>query len=306
MATSGTYNFNPSLGELTLYAYNLVGIRNTALLQEHLEAARMSSNLLLSRWSNQGVNLWAVDKVVVPIEQEPVITGASGTGALATLTYSSVDTPVYTPGTLIIVSGVAPSGYNGTHTVVSSGPGSVTFASLQTGSLATPGIIQAPNTVSTFSVDPNTVVILDAYVTDDSSGANIDRIIMPISRTEYASYPNKEQSGFPTVFWFDRLLAPTVTLWPVPYVPNGPGTLTYYRVRRLQDSAMGGAQQVEIPYLWLEAFAYALAQRLAMIWAPEKVPLLKPLADEAYQIAADQNIETAQQYLSPMMSGYFR
>jgi len=306
MATSGTYAFNPSLGELTLYAYNLVGVRNTALLQEHLEAARMATNLLLSRWSNQGVNLWAVDKIVVPIEQEPVITGASGTGVLATLTYAAIDTPVYTPGTDIIVSGVSPSGYNGTHTVVSSSPGSVTFASAQTGSLVTAGIIQAPNTVSTFSVDPNTVVILDAYVTDDSSGANIDRIILPISRTEYASYPNKEQSGFPTVFWFDRLLAPTVTLWPVPYAPNGPGTLTYYRVRRIQDASLAGAQQVEIPYLWMEAFAYALAQRLAMIWAPDKVALLKPFADEAYQIAADQNIEQAQQYISPQLAGYFR
>lgn len=306
MATSNTYNFNPSLGELTLYAYNLVGIRNTALLQEHLEAARMATNLLLSRWSNQGVNLWAVDKVVVPIEQEPVVTGASGNGALATLTYASVNTPVYTPGTLIIVSGVSPAGYNGTHTVVSSSPGSVTFASLQTGSLVTPGIIQAPNTVATFSVDPSTVMILDAYVTDDSSGANIDRIILPISRTEYASYPNKEQSGFPTVFWFDRLLAPTVTLWPVPYTPNGPGTLTYYRVRRLQDASLGGAQQVEIPYLWMEAFAYALAQRLSMIWAPEKVALLKPMADEAYQIAADQNVEQANTYISPQLAGYFR
>lgn len=306
MATSGTYTFNPGLGELTLYAYNLVGIRNTALLQEHLEAARMATNLLLSRWSNQGVNLWAVDKVVVPIEQEPVITGASGTGALATLTYASVNTPVYTPGTLIIVSGVSPAGYNGTHTVVSSSPGSVTFASLQTGSLVTPGIIQAPNTVSTFSVDPATVMILDAYVTDDSSGANIDRIILPISRTEYASYPNKEQSGFPTVFWFDRLLAPTVTLWPVPYTPNGPGTLTYYRVRRLQDASLGGAQQVEIPYLWMEAFAYALAQRLSMIWAPDKLQFLKPLADEAYQIAAEQNVEQANTYISPQVAGYFR
>lgn len=306
MATSGTYNFNPSLGELTLYAYNLVGVRNTALLQEHFEAARMATNLLLSRWSNQGVNLWAVDKVVVPIEQEPVITGASGTGALATLTYASIDTPVYTPGNIIIVSGVTPSGYNGNHIVVSSSPGSVTFASAQTGSLVTPGIIQAPNSVSTFSVDPNTVVILDAYVTTDQTGENIDRIILPISRTEYASYPNKEQSGFPTVFWFDRLLAPTVTLWPVPFTPNGPATLNYYRVRRIQDASLAGAQQVEIPYLWMEAFAYALAQRLAMIWAPDKVALLKPFADEAYQIAADQNIETAQQYISPQLSGYFR
>lgn len=230
MATSGTYTFNPSLGELTLYAYNLVGVRNTALLQEHLEAARMATNLMLARWSNQGVNLWAVDLITTP---------------------------------------------------------------LQTG-------------VSTYPVDANTVVMLDAYVTDSSSGQNIDRIILPISRTEYASYPNKQQQGFPTVFWFDRLLSPTVTIWPVPNVNNGPQALKYYRVRRLQDANLSGAEQVEIPYLWMEAFAYGLANRLAMVWAPEKVALLKPLADEAYDIASAQNVETAQQYISPQLAGYFR
>ena len=39
---------------------------------------------------------------------------------------------------------------------------------------------------------------------------------------------------------------------------------------------------------------------------PDKVAMLKPLADESYSIAAAQNIETAQQYISPMVSGYFR
>jgi hypothetical protein len=230
MATSGTYTFNPSLGELVLYAFNLCGVRDTALLQEHFESARMASNLMLSRWSNQGVNLWKVDLV----------------------------TTALTTGT------------------------------------------------STYSVDADTVMILDAYVTTDQSGADIDRIIMPISRTEYASYPNKEQQGFPTVFWFDRLLSPTVTIWPVPNTSTGPQYLKYYRVRRIEDSALTNGQQVDIPYLWLECFAYGLAQRLAMIWAPEKVQILKPMADEAYAIAAEQNVETAQQYISPMVSSYFR
>jgi len=306
MATSGTYTFNPSLGELTLYAFNLCGVRNTAVLQEHMESARMASNLMLSRWSNQGVNLWAVDLVTVPLAQEVPITGASGTGALATLSYASVDTPVYTVGTTIIVTGMTPAGYNGNHVVVSSSPGRVSFASTEVGAFVSGGTCEAPNDVSTFSVAPNTVVILDAYVTSNDSGANIDRIILPVSRTEYASYPNKEQSGFPTIFWFDRLLAPTVTLWPVPNTDNGPQELKYYRVKQLQDSNLSNGQQVEIPYLWMEAFAYGLAQRLSMIWAPDKVPLLKPMADEAYQIAADQNVETAQQYISPMISGYFR
>ena len=230
MATSGTYAYNPGLGEITLYAYNLIGVRNTAVLQEHMEAARMAANMMLSRWSNQGVNLWAVDLITTPLVTNQ----------------------------------------------------------------------------KTYSVDSNTVMILDAYVTDQNSGANIDRIILPVSRTEYASYPNKDQQGFPTVYWFDRLLSPTITLWPVPNTDNGPSELKYYRVRRLQDSNLQNGEQVEIPYLWLEAFAYGLVQRLATIWAPDKMMMLKPMADEAYQIAADQNVEQAQQYISPMISGYFR
>lgn len=230
MATSGTYTFNPSLGELTLYAYNLIGVRNTALLQEHLEAARMATNLMLARWSNQGVNLWAVDLITTPL-----------------------------------VSGTA-----------------------------------------TYSVDANTVMILDAYMNTTTGTSDIDRIILPISRTEYASYPNKEQEGFPTVYWFDRLLSPTITLWPVPNTTTGPQNLKYYRVRRLQDANLSGAEQLEIPYLWMEAFAYGLAARLAMVWAPEKVALMKPFADEAYDIAAAQNVEQAQQYISPQLAGYFR
>ena len=230
MSTSGTYNFNPSLGELVIYSYNLIGLRATSLVQEHMEAARMASNMLLGRWSNQGVNLWEVDLVTVPLVTDQ----------------------------------------------------------------------------KTYTVDPSTVMILDAYVTNDDSGANIDRIILPISRTEYASYPNKDQQGFPTVFWFDRLLAPTVTLWPVPNIDNGPQTLSYYRVKQIQDAAFTGGQQVEIPYLWMEAFSYGLAQRLAIIFAPEKIVIIKPLADEAYQIASTQNIEQAATYISPMLSGYFR
>jgi hypothetical protein len=302
MATSGTYTFNPSLGELTLYAFNLVGIRNTALLQEHLESSRMATNLLLSRWSNQGVNLWAVDKVTVPIGTPTVVTGSSGNGSIATLTFASADTPVFTVGSTITVTGMTPSQYNGSFTVLASSPGSVSYASTAIGSLAIAGTVES-DSVSTFAVDPNTVMILDAYMTTGQANQTIDRIILPISRTEYASYPNKEQQGFTTVFWFDRLLAPTVTLWPV---PADASTLTYYRVRRIQDASLSNAQQVEVPYLWLEAFAYGLAMRLALIWSPDKVALYKPLADESYMIAAEQNVETAQQYISPQISGYFR
>lgn len=238
MSTSGTYTFNPSLGELTLYAYNLIGIRNTALAQEHMEAARMASNMMLARWSNQGVNLWAVDLVTVNLVQGQ----------------------------------------------------------------------------SVYPVDGNTVMILDAYVGITNSGPEIDRIIMPISRTEYASYPNKTQQGFTTVYWFDRLISanrstgsagPTITLWPVPDGSSAQ-VLKYYRVRQIQDSEFTSGQTVEVPYLWLEAFAYGLAERLAQIWNPALIQTIKPLSDESYAIAAQQNVEQVQQYISPQIAGYYR
>jgi hypothetical protein len=303
MATSGTYAFNPSLGELVLYAYNLCEVRNTALAQEHMEAARMSTNLLLANWANRGVNLWAVDLITVSFNQTPTILTVTGNGSTTTLTYATPNTPVYTIGTQITVAGT--SVVDGIQTVTASSNGSVSFAASYSGSTSG-GTISTSTPAATYSIDPSTVVMLDTYVESTTNGSQpIDRIILPVSRTEYASYPNKQQVGFPTVFWMDRLLAPQVTVWPV---PDGVSSqyLKYYRVRQIQDANYTSGQNVEIPYLWLEAFAYNLAFRLAIIWNAQKAALLKPLADEAYSIAAEQNVETAQQYISPQVQGYFR
>jgi len=232
MSTSGTYAFNPGLGEIVLYAYQNIGLRPTSLVQEHFISARMASNMMLARWSNEGVNLWAVDLVTVPL-----------------------------------VAGQA-----------------------------------------TYDVQLNTVTMLDTYIsTVSGSSLPTDRIILSVSRTEYASYPNKTQQGFPTTFWFDRLISPnpTVTLWPVPDGTSGQ-YLKYYRVRQLQDSNLINNQNVEIPYLWMEAFADGLTYRLARIWNPQLAVALKGQADESYNIAAQQNIETAQQYISPQIMGYYR
>jgi hypothetical protein len=226
MTTSGTYAFNPALGEIVLYAYQNIGVRPTAVLQEHMESARMATNMMLSRWSNQGVNLWCVDLVTVPL-----------------------------------VEGQA-----------------------------------------TYAVNGNTVMVLDAYTTTASGP---DRVIMPISRTEYASYPNKAQQGFPTSYWYDRLISPNLTLWPV---PDGSSAtiLKYYRVRQVQDANLRNGENVEIPYRWLEAFADGLTYRLARIWQPQMAVALKGQADESYDIAAAQDVEAVNTYISPMIGGYFR
>ena len=44
----------------------------------------------------------------------------------------------------------------------------------------------------------------------------------------------------------------------------------------------------------------------ARIWAPQMAVGLKAQADESYQIAADQDVEAVNTYISPMIGSYFR
>jgi hypothetical protein len=157
---------------------------------------------------------------------------------------------------------------------------------------------------ATYPVPSNTIVILDAYYTINTGTTEIDRIMLPISRSEYASYSNKYQQGIPTVYWLDRLLQPTVTLY---QTPNGSqASFKYYRLRQTQDTALQGATVPEMPVYFWNAFTKGLAVELALAWAPTQVPVLKPLADEAYNYAASQNVETANLYVTPVTNGYWR
>lgn len=216
------------MGEMVLYAYGLCGIRRTALTQSHFEDARIATNILMGRWSADGVNLWQVDLCCIPLQQG----------------------------------------------------------------------------CATYQVPSNTIVMLDAYYTINNGQQEIDRIMTPISRTEYANYPNKNQQGAPTVFWFDRLLAPTVTLWPA---PNGQQAFfKYYRLRQTQDSNLQNGANVEVPIYFLESLAFGLAYRLSLSWAPTQSSALKAAADESWGIASRQNRETSNTYVSPQISGYYR
>jgi hypothetical protein len=288
---SGTYNFDPSLGEMTIYAYNLIGVRGTALVQEHMEAARMAANMLLGRWSSQGVNLW-----MVTLQSIPLVQGQS--------TYNVPNNNITMLDTYIVTGGVTFTGYiNGTTlTITDTTGGSPAIGMMISGNSMINGTQIVSGSGTTWTIN-NSQTIASGLIVGETA-QSINRLILPVSRTEYASYPNKEQQGFPTTYWQDRLINGNVTLWPV---PDGTQTaLSFYQVGQIDDAAFTSGMQVNMPNYFYEAFVYGLAQRLALVWAPERVAMIKPLADEAYQIAAMQNIENAPTYISPMISSYFR
>lgn len=164
------------------------------------------------------------------------------------------------------------------------------------------------NGQSAYNVDPKTVMILDAWITTGVSSptdAN-DIYITPISRTEYASFANKQTPGRPTCYWFDRLIAPIVTMWPVPNQSNN-FVFNYYRCIQMQDAGLAGGETPDLPYLWLDWFVAGMAHRLSRPYSTMDVEKQRKAdAVEAWTIAATQNTENVPMTLSPNISSYYR
>ena len=226
MATSGTYNFNPSVGTMVLEAFSRVQVKRTEITQQHMEDAYMAANLLQVAWANDGVLLWTVDLQTVPL--------TAGTG--------------------------------------------------------------------TYAVPANTVMMLDLYI---SANGVFNRLLFPFSRTDFASLAVPNQQGFPTSFWFDRLVAPTFTLWPVPDA-NNTYTVNYYRYRQIQDANIAQGGNAELQFLWLDAYAAGLAHRLSRAYAPQLEDRREKDYDKAYGLAAKQGVENVAMFISPGLQGYYR
>lgn len=227
MTTSGTYAFNPALGDFVLDAFGNCGVRRTELTAQHMADARFAANLIMSDWAAKSVNLWAIDQQ-----------------------------------SLSMVAGV-----------------------------------------STYMVPTNTVFILDAYLTFGSP--TTDTLIFPISRSDYAAISDKQTQGTPSVFWFDRTLAPSLTVWNVPNQSNY-WTLNFWRARQIQDATMGGGASPEIPYRFLNAFSWDLSRRLAVKYAPDKAVMLNGEYKEAWNVAASSDTENVPISIQPALGAYYR
>ena len=157
----------------------------------------------------------------------------------------------------------------------------------------------------TYTVPTSTMFVLDAYISVDSGGATTDRLIFPLSRSDYASLANKTMQGAPTSFWFDRLPNPLLYLWPVPD-QTGYYTLNYYRAIQIQDSALSNGAQPDVVFRYLDATMSGLAARLAIIYAPDRVQILAQEATRSRITAIAGDTENTPVRIVPVMQGYYR
>jgi len=131
------------------------------------------------------------------------------------------------------------------------------------------------------------------------TASQTDYSLTRISVSTYASRTNKLTQGRPTEIYIDRqTAAPEVTLWPV---PDDSYTLVYWRIRRIEDVG-DNTNNYDIPARFLPCLVAGLAYQIAMK-RPElatRVPTLKAIYEEQFQLAASEDREKANLVFTPL------
>ncbi len=157
---------------------------------------------------------------------------------------------------------------------------------------------------ATYSVPAETRMIFSAFIRY-STNPQLDRYMFPISRDEYAAISTKTTQGFPSQYFFDRQISPTVTFY---LVPDGafPYDFFYYAANQIQDASVGNGQSMQLPYRFLDAITADLAHRLARIYRPDLEAARKVDRDEAWSIASTEDTEWVPLHVTPALGGYYR
>lgn len=135
-----------------------------------------------------------------------------------------------------------------------------------------------------------TLAIQQIYFNQPTNVGTGDRLLSALSRSEYIAIATKMNTGFPSGYYFDQIISPTMILWPVPAVGNTSTNILYTNYRYAQDVTQM-FQNAEIPQRFYDALVSGLSARLAMKFAPDKFPTMKSEAMEAYSIAAKTDFE---------------
>ena len=155
------------------------------------------------------------------------------------------------------------------------------------------GTINLVQGTSQYDLPADTIDLLEQVIRTNAGNASSqsDLTISRISVSTYASIPNKLTQGRPIQMYIERLRdAPKVNLWPIP--DNNDYVLYYWRMRRIEDAG-SGIQTSDMNFRFFPCLVAGLAYYIAMK-LPEmidRVPLLKAVYDEQFEMAAGEDRE---------------
>lgn len=151
-----------------------------------------------------------------------------------------------------------------------------------------------------YDLPDDTIDLLEHVVRTGSGNysAQQDITISRISVSTYASIPNKQTQGRPIQVKVERLRDnPRIVIWPVPNQGTEQDpyySFVYWRLRRIEDAG-SGIQTPDMNFRFYPALVAGLAYYIAMK-VPEltdRIPMLKSIYDEQYDLAGQEDREKA-------------
>ena len=297
MTTTGSTAFNLDMNDLIEEAFERCGLELRTGYD--FKTARRSLNILTIEWANRGINLWTVEQgqivlntqqalYAVPIDTIDILDASTRTdnGSQSNqidINLSRISEPTYmtipnknTTGRPVQMwfnrqsggtAAVAQTTLNGG---ISSTDTTITLANAA--NLPTQGFVNIDNeTIGYQNIVGNQ--ILNAWRGQNGTVA--------ASHLTAASVFNNQ--------------LPCINVWPTPNSPGDQYTLVYYRMRRIQDAGTGIRTQ-DIPFRFIPCMvaglAYYLSAKLLGV-DPNRMQMLKAEYEQQFQLAADEDRETA-------------
>jgi hypothetical protein len=294
MSTTGTTLFNMDFTEIAEEAWERAGREMRSGYD--LRTARRSMNLMTIEWQSKGINMWTMEQGFINLTpglatyalptdtidllEHVIRTGSntSSTQADLTITRISVSTYATIPNKL-----------------QQARPIQVWVQRLSGEVNPTSSVLAATITSTDTTITLNSVVGLagSGFIRLESEDIYYTYISGNVLGGVFRGQNNTTAAGHAatTAVYVPQL--PAVTVWPTPD-NSTPYQFVYWRLRRVQDAG-AGAETADMNFRFLPALAAGLAYHIA-VKVPElmeRVPMLKQMYDETFEIAAGEDREKA-------------
>ena len=295
MATGTTRDFDLDVVEIIEEAYERSGLETR--VGYDLETAKRSLNLMLAEWANRGLNLWTVQErtlTLIPNQHQYTLVAdhndilevvrrrVSQNGTLSGGINDAVTSLTTTATTTLAVDDIIR---------IDSEDMLVTSVST-----TTVGVTRAQNgTTAAAHSDAAKIFLMESVTTTDVTS---DIQMTRISRDEYMNIPTKKSVGDPVQFYYDRQITPVLNVWPVSQNSTGRDFIVYRYSRRILDYDTL-VNTSDFPYRFLPCMVAGLAYYLALKKAPDRIVILKPLYEEEFQRAADEDSDRSSLKIRP-------
>jgi hypothetical protein len=284
---------------------------------ELVQAARFNLFLLLTNLANRGLNLWCIEKTLLPAYagraeyQLPLGTVDALNFMFRRVAEVELTKVVTSP---ILVTFTAASTFDTFVAEVSDALVAVEISRdfgvvwEPTALRLTEGAVDVPN--GTVAVRFTKTSAALPTVTLRATRTVRETPLAKISRDRYLAIPSKAQrgAGEAVQYWFDKQLPPVIRVWPTS--DTDLAMFVLYSQRQIQDVA-SLTDALEVPQRWYQAILAQLAANMALEIPPDELPAgreekLSLLAAAAISEAERGESDGAPLTLLPNLRGYTR